>query len=362
MIQSKQARRPFKLRVPLVRLRTLQRMRRMDRQGNGGKNVKPTIKDVARALDVSPATVSRAISGKGRLSPETRARVLTFIEKHNYRPNAVAQSLARSRASNIGLILPGDQDTSFFQDCTQGICQVASENSYDVLFTMDNEHSTQQMQRIIDNHKVDGVIAARAVKKSPIISLLNSQHLPFVIIGSTSDQSVLCVDNNNREACRDLVSLLIARGIRRMALLGGSENYFVTHSRLQGFREACAQAGLPEQPVTLNACSGVQVSAAVDQALAGQPQCIVCMDDFICSLTLLHLRSRGIQVPQDIKLACLYDSILLEHSVPPVTSLRFDAVELGRCACRALLELLDGKSPGSYILPGYQMILRDSTK
>ena len=114
--------------------------------------------------------------------------------------------------------------------------------------------------------------------------------------------------------------------------------------------------------MVLNVCSGVQVTVALDQALASRPECIVCMDDFICSLTLLQLRSRGLHVPQDVKLACFYDSILLEHSVPPVTSLRFNAMELGRCACRSLLELLDGQDPGSYTLPGYQMILRDSTK
>lgn len=66
-----------------------------------------TIDDIAKELEISKTTVSRAISGKGRLSTETRKRVLDFIEKHNYRPNAVAKSLAQSRTNNIGLILPG---------------------------------------------------------------------------------------------------------------------------------------------------------------------------------------------------------------------------------------------------------------
>ncbi len=324
-----------------------------------------TIDDIARELGISKTTVSRAISGKGRLSAETRAKVLDFIEEHNYRPNAVAKSLAQSRTNNIGLILPGDRGTidfSFFQECTLGICQVASEHDYDVLFSMDNEHSTEQMQRIIDNHKVDGIIASRSETGSPIISLLKDQGLPFVIIGSSSNQDVICVDNNNREACRDLVSLLVARGIRSMVLLGGDERHRVTHSRLQGFREACQQAKLPEQLALLNMTSGVRVASAVEQAIARRVECIICMDDFICNLTLLQLRSRGVSVPQDMKLACFYDSPLLEHTVPPVTSLRFDAVELGRAACRELLNLLNGQPASSYVLPGYQMLLRDSTK
>lgn len=71
-----------------------------------------TIDDIAKELGISKTTVSRAISGKGRLSAETRTRVLDFIEKHNYRPNAVAKSLAQNRTNNIGLILPGGEELS----------------------------------------------------------------------------------------------------------------------------------------------------------------------------------------------------------------------------------------------------------
>lgn len=324
-----------------------------------------TIDDIARELGISKSTVSRAISGKGRLSAETRAKVLEFIEEHNFRPNAVAKSLAQSRTNNIGLILPGDRNTSdfsFFQECTQGICQAASENDYDVLMIMEDERSTKQMRRILDNHKVDGIIASRSEVDSPIISLLKDQHLPFAILGSSSDKEVLWVDNDNREACRDLTSLLIARGMRRLALFGGSENHRVTHSRLQGFQDACQQANLSSQLTVLNLTSGAKVAAAVEQAVGQHTECIVCMDDFICNLTLLQLRVQGISVPQDVRLACMYDSALLAHTAPPVTSLHFDGRELGRVACQELMNLLNGQEANSYILPGYQLLLRDSTK
>ena len=323
-----------------------------------------TIDDIARELGISKTTVSRAISGKGRLSAETRTRVQDFIREHNYRPNAVAKSLAQSRTNNIGLILPESMGTpySFFQECTRGVCQLASEHDYDVLFAMDGGRSMEQMRRIIDNHKVDGIIASRSEVDSPIISLLKDQRLPFVIIGSSSDEGVTCVDNNNQDACRDLVSLLIARGVRKLALLGGDENHCVTHSRLRGYQEACRQAGLSEQLAILNLTSGAKVAAALERVTAQGTECVFCMDEFICNLALLQLRDRGIAVPRDMKLACFYDSTLLAHTAPPVTSLRFDAEELGRAACQELFHLLEGQEAKSHILPGYQMILRDSTK
>lgn len=325
-----------------------------------------TIDDIAQELGVSKTTVSRAISGKGRLSAETRAKVLDFIAAHNYRPNAVAQSLAHSRTYNIGLLLPGDNsplDISFFQECMMGICTVAAQNNYDVLIAMDSG-SGNQIRRIIDNHKVDGVIAARSEVNSPIVPLLEDRHIPFVIIGSGVKPEVLHVDNNNQEACRELVSLLISQGIRRMALLGGSENYCVTHSRFQGFQTACRQAGLPweEQLIFMNQGTSAGMADAVERIIHEGAECILCMDDFICNLAMIQLNERKISVPKDIKVACFYDNILLEHMVPSVTSLRFDATELGKVACQELLDLLEGKQVKSFVLPGYQIIPRDSTK
>ena len=326
-----------------------------------------TIEDVARELGLSKTTVSRASSGKGRLSVQTRKRVLDFIAEHNFRPNAVARSLAQSRTFNLGLVLPGDRkdiDVAFFHECMLGICQVASENDYDVLVAMDNEFSTRQMGRILDNRKVDGVIVARSLVKSPVLALLKDRKIPSVIVGNTSDPELISVDNSNREACRDLTALLIGRGVRRLALLGGDENYTVTRSRLQGFLDACQQAGVAgkDQLIFMNTTNRDRVITAVEKCVEQRVGCILCMDDYICNLALSQLLEQGVAVPEEIKLACFYDNSLLEHLIPSVTSLRFDAAELGRAACRSLLDLLEGRQVRSCVLPSYQMILRDSTK
>lgn len=325
-----------------------------------------TIEDVARELGISKTTVSRAISGKGRLSAETRRRVQDFITEHNFRPNAVARSLAHSRTYNLGLVLPGDRrdvDTAFFHECMLGICQVASENDYDVLVAMDGEQSTRQMERVLDNRKVDGVIVARSTEGSPVQSILKQRKIPSVVVGYTADPDMLYVDNSNQEACRDLTTLLISRGMRRLALLGGDESYTVNRSRLSGFHQACLQAALPweEQLVFMNMDS-LHISAAVEKTLERGVECILCTDDYICNLALPQLREQGIRVPEDVKVASFYDNNLLEHVVPPVSSLRFDAVELGRAACRTLLNALEGRETASRVLPGYQVVLRDSTQ
>ena len=213
-----------------------------------------TLNDIAKELGVNKATVSKAISGKGNLSAQTRARILAFIDQCGYRPNAVAQSLAKNQTYNIGLMMPdyvGVLDEAFFRECLRGVCKIASNNGYDVLMVMDSEKPVEHIARLIDNRKIDGVIAMRSLVDSPVVGFLKEKQVPFVIIGPTSDTSVLSVDNDNRGACRDLTSLLITRGIRKMALIGGEgEGLDRFYSSIEG-----SQSGIERREIFIDAQS-----------------------------------------------------------------------------------------------------------
>ncbi len=324
-----------------------------------------TLSDIAKELGVNKATVSKAISGKGNLSAETRARILDFTQKCGYKPNAVAQSLARSRSFNIGLMMPNPAwqgNGSFFHNCLSGVCSTASENGYDVLLILGEESSTADLSRLIDNRKIDGVIAMRSLVESPIVSFLKEKQLPFVLIGPTSDRNVVSVDNDNQAASREITAGLIAGGAKRLVLLGGSENHCVTHSRLRGFQEACRQAGLPEQQVLLNLGGRDEPARALPWDALTTADGVVCMDEYICNLLMVQLRVRGVRVPEDLQVVSLYDSPLLENNIPPVTSLHFDAWELGRIAGEKLLSRLDARPEHPLPPPGYQVLYRASTK
>ena len=128
-----------------------------------------TIDDIARELGVSKTTVSRAISGKGRIGQATRERVLAFIKEHDYRPNVVARGLAQRKTYNIALLMLKDYVATeflFFKDCMNGICEVASEYNYDIIISMIDGEDISQIQRLEANRKVDGIIVSRAVVSS----------------------------------------------------------------------------------------------------------------------------------------------------------------------------------------------------
>lgn len=326
---------------------------------------KYTIDDIARELGVSKTTVSRALSGKGRIGKATVERVRAFVEEHEYRPNRVAQGLARSKTYNLGLVIPGEYSgMPFFRDCIDGICQEAYRYNYDILFMVAREDGRAQLQRLVDNHKVDGIILTRTVMNSGHVEFLKKSRMPFVVIGPSDDPEVTSIDNPNREASRELTDFLLMKGLRRLALVGGNASHYVNRSRKRGFNDAHQEKGFHPDPALLfmeveDYRKAVRVA---DQIMLAECDGIVCMDEMVCALILSCLREKGIAVPARMKLASMYDGSQLESNLPPVTSIRFDTKGLGRNACMEILGMLGEELRDDLFPMNYQVILRESTQ
>lgn len=326
---------------------------------------KYTIEDIARELGVSKTTVSRALSGKGRIGRETVERVQAFVAERGYRPNVIARGLAQSRTYNLGLVIPmEDTDVSFFKECMGGICEKASEYNYDVIMAIMKEDRLTQLHRLVANHKVDGIILTRATVESGAVRFLKEQGIPFVVIGPSDDLEVMSIDNPNREASRELTALLLMKGLRRLSLVGGNSRHYVTQSRKQGFLDAHRDRGFhaDDALIFMEVEDYRKAMWAVNRILLAESDGIVCMDDNISALVLGCLRERGVEVPDRIRLASLYDSHQMEQNLPPVTSLHFDTKELGRNACMEMLRMLGEELLQEPQRLNYQVILRESTK
>ncbi len=326
-----------------------------------------TLEDIARELGVSKTTVSRAISGKGRISQATKDRVNQFIRKYHYQPNVMVRGLAKKKTYNLGLVLPkgyADTDIPFFKECMTGICEMALKYDYDIVISMADEQDDSQVRRQIANGKADGIIMSRSSENSALQRFLKENKVPFVAIGTSDDKEVISVDNQNEEASKELTDFMLMKGMKKLALLGGNYSHDVTKSRLRGFLEAHEERGMiaVKALVFTEIDSYTKAMKAVEQALEREADGILCMDDFICSIVLSCLRDRGIKVPDEIRIASFYDSIRLEHNAPSVTSLRFDTRKLGRVACNTLLRMLGEEVEEEMEHLSYQVILRESTK
>lgn len=326
-----------------------------------------TIGDIAQELGVSKTTVSRAISGKGRIGDKTRKRVLEYIEERHYSPNVVAKGLAQNKTFNLGMVLPGDYhivELPFFQKCMMGISRVASSRGYDVLISMVTAGQITQLERAVTNRKIDGAILTRTLAEDAPMQYLKANGVPFVAIGSTDDTQVIQIDNDHRSACRELTDSLLDRGIRKLALIGGSEDYIVTKNRLRGFEDAFAGriAWDGTRQVFLNVDDSREVDRIVEKLLTEKVECIVSMDDYLCGCVLNSLQQRQITVPKQVQVVSFYDSSMLANRLPAVTSIRFNVEELGTKACELLLRMLDEEEVQKRTLLGYEVCMRGSTK
>lgn len=327
---------------------------------------KITISDVAQALNVSKTTVSRAISGKGRVGADTRKRVISYIKEYGYVPNAIAQSLANSKTYNLGLVVPKDyayNDMPFFKECMAGICEYASGNDYDVVVTMTTTEDISQLERMVNNKKVDGVILSRTLTDDPCVKLLKKANIPFVTVGSCKDAEVIQIDSDHEAACSMLTKLLLEQGIKKIALIGGDMSHIVTNSRLKGFLKAMTKAGITgAENMVYGDVSRLSLGKTVDGIIKSGYECILCMDDSVCVKVLDYLKQQKKEIPKDIKVASFYDSRILERNVPSITALKYDAAKLGETAAKRLMEAINRVEAPKKILLGYEVSMRESTK
>ncbi len=326
-----------------------------------------TIHDVARELGVSASTVSRAISGKGRIGEETRQRVLSFINAHNFYPNAAARSLAQSRTYNLAIVMPTIRDLvdmPFFHTCMHGAEEVASRNDYDLLVVTTDGNDLRPLERMVNNRKVDGIILTRTYENDIFVDYLKTSGIPFVTVGRCYDPKVLQVDHDNTGACKELVRILFSKGMRHIAYLGGGLDQMVNIDRFMGYIQAHqAYRMTPDESIIYRELKNRDdIDKAVDELLTRKVDCILCQDDYICDGVVHHLAERGVSIPKGLRVASCHYSRLLDNYPVTITSLKFDIMEIGRKATQVLLDRLNGKEPDNLNILDYMIDLKESTK
>ena len=328
-----------------------------------------TIDDIARELGVSKTTVSRAISGKGRISATTRERVQAYIEEHNYRPNASAKGLAESRTYNLALTLPRDfikLDFPFIRLSMSAIVDEAYTLGYNVMLCLDADEDSGALSRTLDYRKVDGVILTRTVEDDHVVDMLIKRGIPFATLGSLplkyQGKAVVEADHDHLGGCCAFAKAVLAGNSNSTALLGNDLSYIVNQNRLSGFRKACQELQIPIErtPIRMGINDLDGCREAVDALLAQGVRRFLCMDEDLCLRTLSVLRDKGLSIPADAQVGSFADSEQLKSAMPPVSALHFDSTELARAACREFIHALSDKAYDPKPMLGYKIRLRHS--
>jgi LacI family transcriptional regulator len=307
--------------------------------------VSVTIKDVARAAQVSVATVSRTLNGHGNVAEDVRRRVLAVANDLRYTPHAAARSLSSRRTQTLGVVLP-DLHGEFFSELVRGVDQVAREHRLHLLVSSYHGRPDEQVAALrAMRGRVDGllVMSPYAAAHASIVEEL-SPTLPIVLINAQSDApDVLSLSVDNYGGAQAMVEYLVASGHRRIAFIAGPEDNFDAHERLRGYREALARL-LPDArewvlPGAFDEASG----HAAGQSLlsAGQrPDAVFAANDMMALGCLFSLVQAGLNVPGDIAVTGFDDIPLARYVHPTLTTMRVNIAQLGARAARLLITRL----------------------
>jgi DNA-binding LacI/PurR family transcriptional regulator len=328
-----------------------------------------TIDDIARDLGVSKTTVSRAISGKGRISEATRAKVTEYIQQCNYRPSAAAKGLAESKTYNLALVLPKSfiqLDLPYIRQAMNAICEEAFIWDYNILVCLSTDAYPESLLRTLDNRKVDGVILSRTVENDALVDVLTERGIPFATIGSlpphARGRAAVEADHDQFGGCHAFSRSILHNTSEMIGLLGNDMRYIVNQSRLAGFNKAVDELKFPRQSIYLRTGlnNAASTAEAVQELLNLGVRRFLAMDDDICLFAVDALARCGMRIPEEVQIASLSDSTKLEHHGTPISALRFDASELGATACRELLRCLRGEKYDPKPILGYRIIHRNS--
>lgn len=324
---------------------------------------KLTMDIIAKNLDVSKTTVSRAISGKGRVGSETRDKVLKYIESLGYKPNSMARALAGSKTYNIGVVIPDADERGgapFFKDCLMGITEAAAERDYDTVLAVTSYDNLSRLERLVDGRRVDGFALTRGDKKGKMLSYLRSQKMPFVLIGRSDMEDVCQIDSDQKDGCCELVAKMLRNKSKGVAYMAGPKEMDIERLRYEGYAQAFLLAGREVDQSLVFWNAEENLGANIDALLNSGAGYVACSDDLLCLKVMEAFKERGVSVPGQMKVVSFFDSEDLAKNEVPVTALHVDTKVLSQMAAGLLIDILEGKKPEARNLAKCSVLYRSS--
>lgn len=328
-----------------------------------------TIKDIARALNVSPSTVSRALKDNPDISQETRDLIHAYAAEHNYKPNAQAVNLRAGRSNTIGVIVP-QMVHHFFSCVLSGIEQAASEAGYNVLVAQSNE-SYEQEVKIIHSFlaaRVCGVIASLAKNTSHYehYQELLENNIPIVFYDR------ICTELNTERVVVDdyadsfaAVEYMIQTGCKRILFYSSSPHLEITKNRKNGYLDAMKKYHIPVDDSMIKLCDTREHAIAITPDLLEsekRPDGFFAINDETASGILYACKLVGVKVPDEVSICGFTDGAIAQNTDPKLTTVGQHGEEVGKSAFSILTNKLEGNEKRSNKIVRTNLIIRGTTK
>lgn len=327
----------------------------------------PTLEDVARHADVSPATVSRFMNNPNVVSERSKKKIEASIKVLNYVPHAAARTLASKKSRMIGVIVPSLDDTLFgrFLELFQ---QRIAEEGYTTVVASSNystENESVQITQMV-SHGVDAVLLVGMSRDESIYRLLNNKNIPYVVTWATDALGEHpCVGFSNHDAASRVAEYLVGLGHREFSMISGTlKGNDRASGRLQGVRDVLAKHGLslPDELV-IEGPLGVEHGQKAFRLLMSRsprPTAVICGADPLAYGAVFESKILGVDVPGDVSITGFDDTWLGPHLTPPLTTLRTPQNQMSLLSAEYLISKLKGEDVGVPLTLDVDLIVRES--
>jgi LacI family transcriptional regulator, repressor for deo operon, udp, cdd, tsx, nupC, and nupG len=314
------------------------------------KKTVPTIKEIAKRLNISVSTVSRALHNHHSIGLRTKMRVQELAKELNYEPNQTAIFFKQGKTFTIGVILP-QLSESFFSSAISGIEDFAKTKKYNVLLgqSHDDEETEKQLVEAMKNHRVDGMLisVAKNTKDYSHFDMLQHYDIPLVFFDRIPKKDdIHYVACNLENGMSDAINFLVKRGHKNIALINGPKTIIASRERLESYKDALSRKRIKVDPnyiisTDLNTDSTYK---AMDELLSlkRRPSAVITFNDYVALDAMQYAKRHGIILNEEISFVSFANLPICHYMEnPPLASVEQFPYQQGNNATRILLDVLD---------------------
>ena len=309
-----------------------------------------SLKDLAKELGVSIATVSRALRNSPEIGKDMQTRVKDLARQLNYRPNPFARSLRREAPKIIGVVVP-NLVTHYYAAVLDGIESEAAKEGYSVISANSHEDfdiEARTIDNFIDMH-VEGIVACLAQDTTDYSHFeeLHRMGIPLVFFGRTCLTDMFSsVTANGDEAAQLATQHLIDTGSRRIAFIGGPNHLDMVRRRKHGYLEALRANRIPIDR-NMVVCDKIDYELAISStkellSRPDRPDAILAFNDIITFAAFTAIMQMGLRIPEDVALIGFTDDVHAAYVTPRMSAIEDQSHQMGATACRLLLRAIAG--------------------
>jgi LacI family transcriptional regulator len=331
-----------------------------------------SIKDIAKRVNRSITTVSRALNDYDDVSPETKQLILKTAKEMGYSPNTFAQRLQKQQSDTIGLILPTFSprfSDPYFSELLAGIGNQAADMGFDLLVSTRSPgpEEIEAYKKLVEGGRVDGFIVVRTRNQDARIEYLLSQNFPFVAFGRTNDcDRFSFVDEDGYYGMQLVAEHISSLKHEVIGCITPHPDLAFTEKRLAGLRDGLKKFNISLDPSyikqgDLTQKSGFELGSALLD-LPVKPTAVVACNDLMAFGVMSAVQERGLVVGEDVSVTGFDDIPMSEFVHPPLTTVHQPVYEIGRRVCEMLVGMIrDEARERQQVLLKPNLVVRQSS-